>query len=125
MQYETSKKQKYGQGNIVFSVPINEITIIITSVLQAPSSNTSQKLALKHSTNRSRAHQFSSTTCSHKRGNRVVAPIKADPELPNPRIGIVLLTMDALRVNSVSTLFELNRRGSLTVAGGHQILMSL
>ncbi|KAF8622339.1 hypothetical protein AX15_007074 [Amanita polypyramis BW_CC] len=89
MQYKVAGEQKYGQ------------------VIQVPSSNASQKLALRHSTNRSRAHPIS---CSKKRGNYAVSPIKVNTEHPSPRIGIVLLTTGALRVNSISTLFELNSR---------------
>lgn len=80
-----------------------------------PSSNLSQKLALEHSTNRSRICRSQPAVYStrhQKQASSVIASMKgqANAELPSSRIGIVLLTTGGIRVNSLSTLFEMNKR---------------
>jgi len=91
MQYQSMKK--HGQGP------------------QAPST----KLALEHSTNRGRASLFRSTvytTRPHVQSNAAFIPIKSQTNIepPSPRISIMLLAIGALRINSISTFFEINRR---------------
>lgn len=78
-----------------------------------PSTNPSQRLALEHSTSRKRVSLPRSTVYAaspHIQPN--ITKRQTNPELPSPQISIMLLTTGALRVNTISTFFEVNRRVS-------------
>ncbi|KIL68986.1 hypothetical protein M378DRAFT_190807 [Amanita muscaria Koide BX008] len=104
MNYQSNKKQKYGY------------------VLQ-PSLNAPQNLALEHSTHHAGAHMLPSpayATRPQRQPNYSATQIpsnrSANEKSLSLRIGIVLLSAGAFRVNSISSLFEVNRRILLNVA---------
>jgi hypothetical protein len=84
---------------------------------QMSSANPSQRLALEHSTSRKRVFVPRSTVYAARpyiQPNIANTPAKhqTNTELPSPQISIMLLTTGALRVNTISTFFEVNRRVS-------------
>ena len=96
------------------------IAIMTEEAVQGPqisSANPSQRLALEHSTNRRRGSLLRSTVYTTRPNiqlNISSIPTKhqTNMELPSPQISIMLLTAGALRVNTISALFEVNRRVS-------------
>ncbi|KAK2467757.1 hypothetical protein APHAL10511_000052 [Amanita phalloides] len=85
-QHQLTRKRRYGQA------------------LLTPFSNSAQGRALEHSTVYTRI-------CTTRLQKQVNVPPKGQTcAQPSLRIGVVLLTSGALRVNSLSTFFEINRR---------------
>lgn len=96
------------------------IAIMTEEAVQGPqisSANPSQRLALEHSTSRKSVSVPRSTVYAARpyiQPNIENAPAKhqTNTGLPSPQVSIMLLTTGALRVNTISTFFEVNRRVS-------------
>ena len=93
------------------------IAIMIEETVQGPqmsATNPSQKLALEHSTSRKRVSLPRSTVYAARPHIQPNIPTKhqTNAELPSPQVSIMLLTTGALRVNTISAFFEVNRRVS-------------